>query len=295
MKNLFLVILFFQLSVAGICQSDRTYESLEEALRKPELVEKLDLRESPVTQVDPKFKKFIHLKELCLRDCKISELPDFLQALPSTCLDLSNTKLTEIPLSIRNYKQLETLLLFDDKISHIPYWLGELKTLYCFGLSGNKNVDSLNNLGRLIWMDALDLSELGLKQIPDFVFEMKKLDYLKMTDNEIASIPQQLNNLKNLKFLNLSSNKIQEFPNNLEFPKMETLYLADNPLKSIPVFVSKMQHLQEFSISETDIVSLPADLLKIKTLELVMVQKSKIPEALLDSYKKQNPKIYWLQ
>lgn len=208
-------------------------------------------------------------------------------------LDLSETGLTSFPEQIKNFKQLKTLILYDNDISYIPSWIKNMTNLTNIYLGGNNEIDSLTNLAPMIWIEGIDLSNIGLKEIPTFIFDFKKLDYLKITENKITKLPSSLNKLQALKVLNLSYNKIKKFPDYLSLPNLEQLFLHSNPVKSIPASISKMTSLVELYIGSSKIKSLPDELFEINTIGHIDVTNTKIKSDKLSELKNKNTKIYW--
>ena len=56
----------------------------------------------------------------------------------------------------------------------------------------------------------LDLRFKKLKEIPDYVFKLKNLEFLNLEGNYLVSINYKISKLKKLKRLNLISNKIKK-------------------------------------------------------------------------------------
>lgn len=124
------------------------------------------------------------------------------------------------------------------------------------------------NLDRVIthgW-DKLDLTNCGLSEIPEEIFEkcphlinidlsnsqfsynpnhitkipesIKKLKHLvriNFANNQISQISEALGELTNLKFINLSNNNIKYLPSKVaNLPNLESLYLEGNPFDLLP-------------------------------------------------------------
>ncbi|GJM61200.1 leucine-rich repeat domain-containing protein [Persicobacter diffluens] len=78
----------------------------------------------------------------------------------------------------------------------------------------------------------LDLSNLGLEDIPQEVFEITSLEVLKVMNNKIRGIPERIRKLENLRHLYLYNNRITDVSPELliEMPYLECFDLADNPM-----------------------------------------------------------------
>jgi small GTP-binding protein len=116
--------------------------------------------------------------------------------------------------------------------------------------------------------NKLDLSNCGLSEIPDWIFDncadvsiidlsndtfclpedrntigvihrdickLKKLARLNLANNQISEINESLGQLQNLRHLNLSNNKIKYLPPQVaNLPKLEELFLEGNPFDLLP-------------------------------------------------------------
>jgi internalin A len=58
----------------------------------------------------------------------------------------------------------------------------------------------------------LDLSELGLSEVPDSIANLSNLIELNLSKNQITKIPEAIAQLTNLSRLFLASNQITEIP-----------------------------------------------------------------------------------
>ena len=123
----------------------------------------------------------------------------------------------------------------------------------------------------------LDLSGKNLKEIPRWVFEIRTLQELDLSNNELKTLPNSFdnNNIKFISKLNLSNNKLSSLPDSFkklqllrvldisgnQFTKVPNEVLAlkqhlyilkmrDNPFGSIRTFV-KLKPLLEYSKTKT--------------------------------------------
>ena len=123
----------------------------------------------------------------------------------------------------------------------------------------------------------LDLSGKNLTQIPEWVFDIRTLQELNLSNNKLKTLPNSFgnNNIKFISKLNLSNNKLSSLPDSFkklqllrvldisenQFTKVPNEVLAlkqhlyilkmrDNPFKSIRTFV-KLKPLLEYSRTKT--------------------------------------------
>lgn len=148
--------------------------------------------------------ELITLKELDLRYCNLSFLPD----------------------EIGKLKQLEGLILRGNKITHLPktfYKLAQLKELDCNQCSVKSLPDKFENLQEL---EILDLNG-DFKAFPKAICKLKNLKILYLSDCGLTSLPDELANLQKLEKLSLYDNKFKEFPSVLRKLKLDFLGISD--------------------------------------------------------------------
>lgn len=81
----------------------------------------------------------------------------------------------------------------------------------------------------------LNLSGLGLRVIPSYVFEYTNLTKLVLSHNSITKIPQEISKLKKLEVLDLTYNKISSLAAPVfRLPKLRVLAVGHNQLKKFP-------------------------------------------------------------
>jgi len=95
------------------------------------------------------------------------------------------------------------------------------------------NIDSISNLSKLteLTMSSSYLeNKSGLTEFPEFVFSLKDLKTLIITNHRISSIPDKFSNLKNLEHLDLSGNSIYSvMPETLHsLTKLKVVDLTEN-------------------------------------------------------------------
>jgi len=80
--------------------------------------------------------------------------------------------------------------------------------------------------------DTLNLSKLGLDQIPKQVFDLEHLKVLKLMANNIRIVPKEISKLTRLSHLHLYQNKVENLPKDIlkEMPFLECIDVAENPI-----------------------------------------------------------------
>jgi Leucine-rich repeat (LRR) protein len=114
----------------------------------------------------------------------------------------------------------------------------------------------------------LDLSELGLTELPPEIGSLHKLESLDLFGNQLSSIPPEIGNLHNLTWLMLSANSLESLPKEIgQLTNLTLLYLHENKLSSIPPEIANLQNLCSLTLSDNQLVELPVELGQLKLLE----------------------------
>ncbi len=144
-------------------------------------------------------------------------------------------------------------------------------------------------------LTQLDLSDCGLMEIPEEVFELTQLQTLLLgkpyqsTDNQdnrnrIAFIPVELSYLKNLQGLGLASNEFDEFPSIISnLPRLQTLMMNDNQLVTLPAEIGQLRHLQILGLNNNLLLDLPPEIGNLKKLKVLGLTNNRLT-SLPDSF-----------
>lgn len=169
-------------------QSKKDYVSLDEALKNPENVYRIDLSNQNLQVADSIWSKFTNLQYLSLKNDHLKEIPEgigYLQNLK--VLDLSGNDFKVLPSTFSNLIKLQELFLNDEKYFKFK-----------------KNIPVLSTIPNL---KSLHIENDGLKSLPKDIYKLSHLESLYLNDNKFREIPTELNGLKNLQFLDLHDNK----------------------------------------------------------------------------------------
>lgn len=138
------------------------FTSLNEALKTPELVYRLNLRKQKLKTVPIEIAKFSNLQELNLSKNKITQLPAAIENLSNLeYLDVSVNELTSIPNEIGQCLYLKRLILNRNLIEELPSTIGKLKSLEYIDLWSNSIIEFPEAINQL----SETLKEVDLRVI----------------------------------------------------------------------------------------------------------------------------------
>jgi Leucine-rich repeat (LRR) protein len=166
----------------------KEYTTLEEALKEPEKVFRLNLQNQSLHHLE-EFAKFKNLQYLNLR----------------------NTHLSSVPQEIITLQNLKVLDLGDNEISLLPKNFDALKNLTELYLDKEKNLkleEDLEILSRMKNLKILHLENNGISTLPKNISKLQKIEALYLGDNQLQTIPVEIKELKKLKFLDVHHNPI---------------------------------------------------------------------------------------
>ena len=149
------------------------YTSIEEAMKEPEKVIKLELRKQKLKTFPLEIVKFKNLQYL----------------------DLSKNSIDELPEQIAELTNLQYFLISKNKLGGFPKEIGKLINLHYINANQNEMVMLPPQIGKLINLTNMDLWSNNLTTFPDEMSELKKLKILDLRVIIIDDETQQ--NLKN--------------------------------------------------------------------------------------------------
>lgn len=142
----------------------QAFTSLEEALKNPEKVIKLELRKKKLKSFPIDILKFKNLQYL----------------------DLSKNDIKEIPAEIEQLKNLQYFSISKNSLEALPIQIGELENLYYLNANQNELTVIPYQIGKLSKLKYLDLWSNNIENFPN---ELKDLKSLKVLDLRVILIP----------------------------------------------------------------------------------------------------------
>ena len=220
------VTLYLTVTKNGNLRLDRLgLQSIPEGIWQMPELRALNLSRNQLTKLPAQIDRLPHLTLLDLASNMLPELPDSLSTLTQLAtLDLAANRLPTFPEACTTLPQLEALRLSHNPLKQLPPTLSRLPRLEYLGLR-DTSVAVLKDL-HFPDLFALDLGECGLEQIPEPVFDLRRLESLHLDHNPILHLPDALAQLPRLRYLDLSYIQATRLPEAfVTCPRLERLYL----------------------------------------------------------------------
>jgi Leucine-rich repeat (LRR) protein len=165
------------------------YTDLNEALKNPDKVYRLNLSNQQFKEFPAGILKFKNLEYLNLRNDGLATLSPEIGNLKSLrVLDLGGNDFKRLPKDFVKLRNLEELFLDNDK-----------------NLDLKQDIDILSKLPKL---RVLHLDNDGIGILPANISKLQYLDSLTLSNNMLKVIPPQVRGMKNLKFLDINHNHL---------------------------------------------------------------------------------------
>lgn len=179
----------FNVSPVGMLDEDalenmQGVTSIEEGLKNPDAVVKLDLQNNGMKKLPPEIGRFRNLQYL----------------------NVSRNQLSELPREIGNLTKLQVLNASGNQIDLLPPELARLQNLKQLNLATNLLKKLPPEIGKLTKLEFLDASENRLTQIPAALGLATNLRTVYLRTNSLANLPLEIGKLKRLRDLDIDDN-----------------------------------------------------------------------------------------
>lgn len=137
--------------------------------------------------------------------------------------------------------------------------------------AGNKSPEEIAEerieIARRTNATELDLSGLGLTELPSSIGKLTELERLYASNNKLHALPERLIDLSNLRCLDLSVNDFAKLPERIgNLTQLRAFSIAVNPLRVLPPFLRCLSKLQTLHAYEADLEELPEWLGELQAL-----------------------------
>lgn len=153
---------------------------------------------------------------------------------------------------------VRVLKLVACRLRSLPEDLGNLLYLEALVCSENQLKELPQSVGYLQHLKVLQVDLNYLKQLPANIGSLKSLRLLAVNDNQLECLPASISVLENLQTLDLSNNRLRSLP--LHFRSSECLnrlYIQKNSIENLPPWIAKMSKIQEFQVGENLLTEWP--------------------------------------
>jgi internalin A len=136
--------------------------------------------------------------------------------------------------------------------------------------SGYHAVEAKRRIRQARWTRAqmLDLSGLGLTELPAEIGRLTKLQNLYLHRNQLTGLPKQFSRLTNLQALWLLGNRLTELPPELgQLTNLRVLELGENRLTELPTWIGRLANLVALHLHDNRLTGLPAELGHLPNLQ----------------------------
>ena len=113
----------------------------------------------------------------------------------------------------------------------------------------------------------LDLSGLGLSELPPELWELSELHYLNLWDNKLNSLSPDIGQLTNLQALDLGANNLNNLPMEIwHLSTLQSLSLYANQLSILPADIGDFHNLRILHLCYNEIGVLPDEIVRLINL-----------------------------
>ncbi|TFF86729.1 MAG: hypothetical protein EU551_00615 [Promethearchaeota archaeon] len=133
---------------------------------------------------------------------------------------------------------------------------------------------------------GLSLPNIGIREIPEYIFGLESIVDLLLGNNKIMEIPDQLTNLITLKRLYLNNNELLSLSEKIDkLSNLMELNVSYNNLETIPNSLCNLKSLKYLILDDNKLKNLPDEIGQLKSLVKLNVANNRL-EIIPDSLKK---------
>lgn len=124
-------------------------------------------------------------------------------------------------------------------------------------------------------VNALDLSNSGITELPPEFFQLTSLTSLNLSWNQLTKLPPEVGQLTNLKDVDLWNNQLTGLPQEFaKLTKLDMLNLGGNRLTTLPPEIYKLTNLTRLRLGENQLTALPPEIGQLTELRELTLFKN---------------------
>ncbi len=162
--------------------------------------------------------------------------------------------------------------------------LKQPEKVWRLNLSGGVSADDFADIGRLVNLRILDISQNNLSTLPNSILQLSKLTHLDASNNQITELPTNIDRLVKLRHLNLDGNSLMSLPESVgSLSCLCDLSIARNQFSTLLEWIGRLNQLKSLNLSFNQLNTLPetiSDLISLESLNLYHNQLSTLPEGI---------------
>jgi len=269
-------------------------KALPDSFSKLKKLKVLNLRNNSLKKIPDYFSEFKDLRYLNLQFNRIKKVPDLIYDLTNLEeLNLATCGLTELSPRLGNLKNLKRLNISKNSILNLPDSFSDLPleqiTFYPAKKADLEQYISV--LSKAKHLKKLDLSNIGLEELPANIGLLQQVEELDISRNKIKYLPESFGKLK-LKTLRINGNPFdihQTLPilggleSYTEFRNADFAIYKNTDLIEIPDSIGKCQFIKNFRIgnkSDFSISDRIANCASLESLTLYSTDIKTLPECI---------------
>ena len=233
-------------------------------------LERLNLSYNDLHMLPTSFEQLQHLE-------KLNIVSNPLQALPPSFQTVHKHFLPQYPNVTE--REAEFLALLELLLGKPILQVNEIKIdTFGYTVDGNHVIglglhnQELNsiplNIGNLIHLNTLIISQNKLVFLPETIGNLQNLQELDLNFNQLASLPESIGNLINLRSLNLEINRLSMLPESIgDLMNLQTLNIGDNQIYSLPESIGNLKSLKNLYVNQNKMITLPESFLQLTKLQ----------------------------
>lgn len=176
------------------------------------------------------------------------------------------------------------LVLYGRELETLSPDLGKLTYLQTLDVAQNQLSELPVELSELYYLQGFYANGNRLTAFPDQLLLLPILSSMDLSENQIGSIPGEIMIMDQLTRLSMNENMLTSIPGQLyELNKLTILELGGNGLKKIPVGIDKLHELKKLDLSKNQLTAIPKGLDSMAaSLKDLYIQGNQIPQEEID-------------